>query len=140
MNDLKKLVNDLDHDKIKEAQDRLAIQCEHEDNDDTPLNQDELFSLIESDEYEPGLARACGDIGEPDEVDTAIHLWIGKLSEIYEDADAQQAVFDALSDLCEKNHLSEPPPVHSEMNEKREWISIFDQLIDVKLRSMGLEF
>ena len=110
------------------------------DHEDVSLSESELFELLESDDYEPGLARACGDIGEPDSIDTAIHLWIDKLAETYEDASAQQAVFDALSELCADGHLSEPPMVEADDSDKNQWIYSFNELINAKLHSMGLEF
>ena len=141
MNEIAKLVRDLDMNRAEQTQSGLASNLPEEDhNDECVLSEEELFEILESEDYESGLARVCGPKLEPDNVDIAIHKWIDRLAENYEDDSASQAVFDAFAALCSDGHLAEPPMVEADPNEKQEWISVFNQLIDVKLRNMGLEF
>jgi hypothetical protein len=136
-----KFMSEIKMSEIEERQNSYALDTENEEEScECPLSEDELLSLIESDDYEPGLARVCGEMLPLDEIDKAIHAWIHRLSEHYEDESAQEAVFDAMTDLYLKGHLGEPPLTDGDLNEKQEWISVFNQLIDGKLRNMGLEF
>jgi len=107
-----------------------------------PITLDEnLKSIIESDDHVE-VETACGqELLPKDIVDQAIHEWIQRLinSDYYEE-DAEQAVFDAAAYLIENGHLPDTPPMEVSEQEKIHWIKRFDKKVYDKLLDMGLEF
>lgn len=132
---------------LVEALDRMMTVLEtgdhmHEhDHDHNDELQEEINALIESDSLpEPAAASACGPLGNPDEVEDAIQGWILQLRQAGYAEDADDAVYDAMSELIEASTLEDTPPTDAPPAIKQQWVFHFHRAIRDKLLKMGLEF
>ena len=83
----------------------------------------------------------CGPPEEYDMIDSAIEGVISELEAAgYSDEDAEEAVYDAMSDLIDASEIDDTPDMDQEAELKALWVQTAIPKIKNRLQEMGLEF
>ena len=101
--------------------------------DDEDMGDDECDSHADDAE--------CGPPEEVDMVDEAIEGVIGELEKAgYSEEDAEEAVYDAMSDLIDAEAIDDTPDMDQEAEVKALWVQTAVPKVKDRLKEMGLEF